>query len=82
MTRRLPGENPSSEVKPGTGQGGSSSGGSSGGGSGGTVTPAEESLVKESQTKIVDLGYARYVSIAFEDGYSAETVRLQSTAPM
>lgn len=75
------GENPSSEVKPGTGQGGSSSGGSSGGGSGGTVTPVEESLVKESQTKIVDLGYAQYVSIAFEDGYSAEncTVTVDGT---
>ena len=69
-------------MKPGTGQGGSSSGGSSGGGSGGTVTPVEESLVKESGI----LGHldmlSMYPSLLKMDILQRKTGRLQSTAPM
>ena len=49
-----------------------------------TETPATETpetevpeepkavLVKEAQTKVVDLGYAQYLVVAFEEGYDAE----------
>ena len=43
-----------------------------------TETPATETeapktvLVKEAQTKVLDLGYAQYLVVAFEEGYDVE----------
>ena len=43
-----------------------------------TKTPATETeapktvLVKEAQTKVLDLGYAQYLVVAFEEGYDVE----------
>lgn len=42
------------------------SGGSNSGGN--SQTPTEAALVKASETKLVDLGWIQYVSIAFEEG--------------
>lgn len=71
-----------------TGASGSSSGSSSSGGSGGSSgdsssggsTTAQQLVIAE-QTKLVDLGYAQYVSIAFAEGYNAEncTVTIDGT---
>ena len=64
-----------------TGNNGNNSGsnekpGDSGNDSGNEETPETKTLVVESQTKLVDLGWSQYVTVAFAKGYSLDDCTL------
>lgn len=64
-----------------TGDNGNNSGsnekpGDSGNNSGNEETPETKTLVVESQTKLVDLGWSQYVTVAFAKGYSLDDCTL------
>lgn len=64
-----------------TGDNGNNSGsnekpGDSGNDSGNEETPETKTLVVESQTKLVDLGWSQYVTVAFAKGYSLDDCTL------
>ena len=64
-----------------TGDNGNNSGsnekpGDSGNDSGKEETPETKTLVVESQTKLVDLGWSQYVTVAFAKGYSLDDCTL------
>lgn len=64
-----------------TGDNGNNSGsnekpGDSGNDSGNGETPETKTLVVESQTKLVDLGWSQYVTVAFAKGYSLDDCTL------
>ena len=46
------------------------------GNTGDNETPEEKTLVVESQTKLVDLGWSQYVTVAFAKGYSLDNCTL------
>lgn len=46
------------------------------GNTGDNETPEEKTLVVESQTKLVDLGWSQYVTVAFAKGYSLDNSTL------
>ena len=50
--------------------------GDSGNDSGNEETPETKTLVVESQTKLVDLGWSQYVTVAFAKGYSLDDCTL------
>ena len=60
------GNNSGSNEKPGDG----------GNDSGNEETPEKKTLVVESQTKLVDLGWSQYVTVAFAKGYSLDDCTL------
>lgn len=70
-----------SENNENTGDNGNNSGsnekpGDSGNDSGNEETPETKTLVVESQTKLVDLGWSQYVTVAFAKGYSLDDCTL------